>query len=63
MEDKLCPDEVVSISSEINMMKIIKDPYEIGCIRRSAALVDKGVEVTIDYLKQGYSEACLLYTS
>ena len=39
------------------MMKIIKDPYEIGCIRRSAALVDKGVEVTIDYLKQGYSEA------
>ena len=57
VEDKLCPDEVVSISSEINMMKIIKDPYEIGCIRRSAALVDKGVEVTIDYLKQGYSEA------
>lgn len=57
IEDKLCPGRITDVSPVINMMKIIKDPYEISRIRRSAALVDKGVEVTIDYLKQGCSEA------
>ncbi|WP_197736360.1 MULTISPECIES: Xaa-Pro peptidase family protein [Acidaminococcus] len=39
------------------MMKIVKDEYEISCIRKSAELVDMGVKTTIDYLTQGYSEA------
>lgn len=41
----------------LNMMKIVKDEYEISCIRKSAELVDMGVKTTIDYLTQGYSEA------
>lgn len=49
---------VEDISSSIDMMKIIKDEYEISCIRKSAALVDIGVETTIEYLQKGYSEAC-----
>lgn len=57
IEVKLSPGRITDVSPAINMMKIIKDPYEISRIRRSAALVDKGVEVTIDYLKQGCSEA------
>ncbi|MCB6609138.1 Xaa-Pro peptidase family protein [[Clostridium] symbiosum] len=57
IEVKLSPGRITDVSPVINMMKIIKDPYEISRIRRSAALVDKGVEVTIDYLKQGCSEA------
>lgn len=55
---KLNIDAVVDISNEINMMKIIKDEYEISCIRKSADLVDIGVETTIRYLQEGYSEAC-----
>ncbi len=46
------------ISSSINMMKVIKDEYEISCIRKSAHLVDVGVETAIRCLEQGYSEAC-----
>ncbi len=46
-----------SVSNMVDMMKIIKDEYEIGCIRRSAALVDEGVRVTIEALKKGLSEA------
>lgn len=45
------------VSNAIDMQKIIKDEYEISCIRRSAKLVDVGVETTIEYLKRGYSEA------
>lgn len=55
---KLNIDAVEDISNEINMMKIIKDEYEISCIRKSADLVDIGVETTIKYLQEGYSEAC-----
>lgn len=51
------PEEIVSVSETVNLMKIIKDEYEIGRIRRAAELVDTGVGTCIDYLKQGYSEA------
>lgn len=51
------PGEVVSVSEQVNLMKIVKDEYEIGKIRRAAELVDIGVETCIEYLKQGYSEA------
>lgn len=49
--------EAVSVSDSINEMKIIKDPYEIACIRRSSLLADIGVEAAIEALRQGYSEA------
>jgi Xaa-Pro dipeptidase len=55
---KLNVSVVEDISPTIDMMKIIKDEYEISCIRKSANLVDIGVETTIDYLQKGYSEAC-----
>lgn len=57
LEEKLKPAGVRDISSEISKMKLIKDSYEISCIRRSAALVDRGVETAIEYLRQGCSEA------
>ncbi|WP_278675025.1 Xaa-Pro peptidase family protein [Acidaminococcus fermentans] len=53
----LHPEKIISISNLINMQKIIKDQYEIQCIRKSAELVDLGVKTTIDYISQGYSEA------
>ena len=49
--------EIVSISQDVNMLKIVKDSYEISCIRKSAELVDLGVQTTIEYLSKGYSEA------
>lgn len=49
--------EIENISEMVNMMKIIKDEYEIGRIRRSAAMVDEGVRMTIEGLKEGLSEA------
>lgn len=51
------PKDILSISNLINMQKIIKDQYEIQCIKKSAELVDLGVKTTIEYLSQGYSEA------
>lgn len=55
--DKLNISKVDDISADINMMKIIKDDYEISCIRKSAHLVDAGVDTAIKYLQKGYSEA------
>lgn len=55
--DVLKPDQVVSVSDMINMMKIVKDAYEIDKIRCASELVDTGVEIAIEFLKQGYSEA------
>ena len=57
LSEKLGAKEIVPVSEMINMMKIIKDEYEIGCIRKSAELVDTGVQTAIEYLSQGYSEA------
>jgi Xaa-Pro dipeptidase len=54
---QLKPEKIVSISNLINMQKIIKDSYEIQCIKKSAELVDLGVKTTIDHISQGYSEA------
>lgn len=55
--EKLRPSEIISISYMTSMMKVIKDEYEIGCIRKSAQLVDIGVKTAIEYIGQGYSEA------
>lgn len=57
MQEKLKPRELISVSEMIGMMKIIKDEYEICCIRKSARLVDMGVKTAIEYIGQGYSEA------
>lgn len=54
---KIQPETIVSISELVDMMKIIKDEYELDCIRKSAAFVDLGVQTTIEYLEKGYSEA------
>ena len=53
----LAVDRIYSLSEEIFHMKLIKDSYEIDCIRKAARLVDEGVRVTIDSLKKGLSEA------
>lgn len=45
------------ISKFISNEKIIKDEYEISCIKKAAFLTDIGVETAIEYLKKGYSEA------
>lgn len=45
------------ISNFISNEKIIKDEYEISCIKKAAFLTDIGVETTIKYLEKGYSEA------
>lgn len=57
IKEILKPKDILSISNLINMQKIIKDQYEIQCIKKSAELVDLGVKTTIEYLSQGYSEA------
>lgn len=57
IEQALEAKETVSVSDLIERMRIIKDDYEIGCIRKSALLVDIGVEAAIEALRQGYSEA------
>lgn len=49
--------EFYDISKFISNEKIIKDKYEISCIRKAAFLADIGVETAIEYLKKGYSEA------
>lgn len=49
---------IEDISVDVNMMRMIKDEYEISCARKSAHLVDIGVETTIKYIQEGYSEAC-----
>lgn len=49
--------EFYDISKFISNEKIIKDEYEISCIRKAAFLTDIGVETAIEYLKKGYSEA------
>ena len=54
---KLNIEKAKDITDDIKMMKIIKDEYEISCIKKSACLVDIGVETTIKYLQEGYSEA------
>lgn len=57
IQETLNPKTIVSVSEMMNMMKIIKDEYEISCIRKSAQLVDKGVETAIEAIANGYSEA------
>lgn len=57
IREVLEPYLIVSVSETVNMMKIVKDSYEIQKIRSASELVDIGVGTAIEYLKAGYSEA------
>lgn len=54
---RLSVEETISVSESISKMKIRKDEYEISRIRRSAFLVDAGVEKAIACLRDGACEA------
>jgi Xaa-Pro dipeptidase len=49
--------ESVDLAPLLNTLKLFKDPWELDHIRGAAALVDRGVERTIEALDQGLSEA------
>ena len=55
--NKLTVNNIVDISSFMDMQKIVKDDMEIERIRSAAVLVDVGSNTTIAYLKKGYNEA------
>ena len=57
VQSKLNIVETSDIARDIEMLKIIKDAYEIDCIRKAAALVDCGIETTIRCLDAGANEA------
>ena len=57
IHSKLNVVETSDIAGDIEMLKIIKDSFEIDCIRKSAALVDCGVETAICCLDTGAHEA------
>ena len=57
LKESLGFDLAISISSPISQLKIIKDEYEISCIRKSALLVDRGMDRAIECLKNGMTEA------
>jgi Xaa-Pro dipeptidase len=54
---RLGVEEPVNLSKEISMLKLVKDPHEISCIRKAAHLVDTGVEAAIVGLRKGLTEA------
>ncbi|MEG2143863.1 MAG: aminopeptidase P family protein, partial [Oscillospiraceae bacterium] len=45
------------VTIDVKTMKMVKDQYEIENIRRSAFLVDAGVETAIRFLGEGFNEA------
>jgi Xaa-Pro dipeptidase len=49
--------ESIDLAPLLNPLRLIKDPWELDHIRGAAALVDRGVERTIEALDQGCSEA------
>lgn len=55
--EELAPKRVENLSPDVNQMKIVKDDYEISCIRKSAVLVDYGIQTAVECLKNGASEA------
>ncbi len=57
VQSKLNIVESSDIAGDIELLRIIKDAYEIDCIRKSAALVDCGIETTIRCLDAGANEA------
>lgn len=57
LKEALCITELADISKDVAMQKIIKDFYEIDCIRKSAKLVDCGISKAIETLDAGKSEA------
>lgn len=48
---------VTDVTDDIAMLKIVKDEYEIDCMRKAAELVDCGVGTAIEALRGGAHEA------
>lgn len=57
LQSKINIIKISDIAGDVGMLKIIKDAYEIECLRKSAALVDCGVETAISCLAAGANEA------
>ncbi len=51
--------DIVDISADIRMLRAVKSPYEIGMIRRAAALSDKLAARVPDLLEPGKTEITL----
>jgi len=55
--DRTNIDEITDITDIVDELKMVKDDYEISLLKKSADIADYGMEVIIDYLRNGYSEA------
>lgn len=49
--------EIYDISSEVDILKMVKDDYEISLLRKSALLADRAMEIMIKCLREGLTEA------
>lgn len=49
-------DKAEDISRILTDMRIIKDPYEISCLREAARITEEAVESLKDYIKEGMTE-------
>lgn len=56
LKEKLSIENICDVTEFIKQQRIIKDIYEIDCIRKAAELSDLGVKTVIKYLEMGYSE-------
>ncbi|NME36293.1 MULTISPECIES: Xaa-Pro peptidase family protein [Fusobacterium] len=56
LKEKLNIENIFDVTGFIKQQRIIKDIYEIDCIRKAAELSDLGVKTVIKYLEIGYSE-------
>ncbi len=57
LHGKLHLAEVIDVSHDIAMQKIIKDAWEIECCRKAGVLADAGVETAIAAMNSGATEA------
>lgn len=57
LKEKINFNSTYDISEFISHQRLIKDEYEISCLKKAAILTDIGVKTAIEYLKKGFSEA------
>lgn len=57
VKERLNIEKIKDVSGEVNMLRIIKDSYEIDCMRKAAALTDCGVKTAVESLNKGLHEA------
>ncbi|WP_027128740.1 M24 family metallopeptidase [Fusobacterium perfoetens] len=56
LKEKLNIENIFDITEFIKYQRMIKDIYEIACIKKAAELSDLGVQTVINFLEKGYSE-------